>query len=308
MNLVYGVMIPYFAQPMFKLGPITIHAFGIIVAIAVWVGLSIGSKRMRALGLDQQLGDSLAGYVLICGFLGAHLFAVLFYVPEKLRSDPLLLVRVWDELSSFGGVIGGLMGVLLFLRVKGRDLDAMTRWAYLDVAAFVFPISLAIGRLGCAVAHDHPGIITSFPLAISLESTAGQAYIASVYAAAGRTAELVQGPPLARLGFHDLGWYEFLYLTLVVVPVTLMIARRQRTPGTFLTLFVALYMPVRFALDFLRVSDARYLGLTPAQWAALALFTSLPVLWRGIRTRQAAMRSLAIVLLPTAIVAACTVR
>lgn len=31
------------------------------------------------------------------------------------------------------------------------------------------------------------------------------------------------------------------------------------------------YAPVRFLLDFLRVADARYLGLTPGQLASLAL-------------------------------------
>lgn len=301
-------MLPYFEQPVWRIGPLSIHAFGIIVAIAVWVGLSIAGRRMRTLGLDQRLGDSLSGYVLICGFLGAHLFSVMLYVPERLRGDPWLLVRVWDELSSFGGVIGGSIGVLLFLRLKGRALDLTTRWAYLDLVAFVFPLSLAIGRLGCTLAHDHPGTITTFPLAVSLQSMDAQAYITSVYAAAGRIVELPPGPELARLGFHDLGWYEFLYLVAIVVPVTLVLARRPRTPGVFLTSFILLYMPVRFALDFLRVSDERYLRLTPAQWVAIALMAATPVLWRGVRARQATMRSLAIVAVPVGIAAACTLR
>ena len=301
-------MLPYFEQPSVRLGPLTIHAFGVIVAIAVWVGLSIGSRRMDKIGLDRRLGDSLAGYVLICGFLGAHLFSVLFYYPGKLRSDPWLLIRIWDDLSSFGGVLGGLIGVLLFLRFKGSELDATTRWKYLDVAAFVFPISLAIGRLGCTVAHDHPGTITSFPLAVSLESPGAQSYISGYYAAAQRTAELPALPQLAQLGFHDLGWYEFLYLSIVVVPLTLAIARTERAPGTFLANFIVLYMPVRFALDFLRIGDARYAGLTPAQWAAICLFAALPWLWRGVRTRHSAMRALGLVIAPIGVAAACLSR
>ena len=301
-------MFPYFEQPSLRLGPITIHAFGVIVAIGVWIGLTLGSRRMRVLGLDQRLGDSLGAYALICGFLGAHLFALFLYFPARVLGDPWAVLRVWDPLSSFGGVLGGLIGVLLFFRVKGRELDAPTRWAYLDVLAFVFPISLAIGRLGCTVAHDHPGVITRFPLAVSLQTTEAQAYITGYYATAGRIAELPPGPELAQFGFHDLGWYEFLYLAIVVVPVTLALARRQRTPGTFLVSFIALYMPVRFALDFLRVGDARYLGLTPAQWAAIAMSAALPVLWRGVRRRQAAMRSLAVIAVPIGIAAACTLR
>ena len=43
-------------------------------------------------------------------------------------------------------------------------------------------------------------------------------------------------------------------------------------------------MPVRFLLDFLRVSDVRYAGLTPAQWAALCVLTALPFLLHRART------------------------
>ena len=41
--------------------------------------------------------------------------------------------------------------------------------------------------------------------------------------------------------------------------------RRPRRPGVFLVAFVGLCMPMRFLLDFLRVSDVRYAGLTPTQ-------------------------------------------
>lgn len=274
-------MIPYFEQPAIHIGPITIHAFGVIVGASVAVGLTLGARRFRQLGLDPALGDSFAWYVIVCGFVAAHLFAVLLYFPEKVAANPLVLLRVWEDISSFGGILGGMFGVWLFFRIKAPSLELVDRWAYVDVAASVFPVSLAIGRLGCAVAHDHPGTITALPIAVSLESDAARAFIANVYGAAGRIAELPSAPALAGLGFHDLGWYEFLYLSIIVVPVTLVLGRKSRAPGTFLFSFIALYMPVRFALDFLRVSDVRYAGLTPAQWAALVLLAALPVASRA---------------------------
>lgn len=280
-------MIPYLEQPSWRLGPITIQAFGVIVAASVAVGLKLGARRFRQLGIDVGVGERFAFYVIICGFLGAHLFSVLFYFPREVTEDPLLLLKVWEDISSFGGILGGMVGVWLYFRVRAPSTDPLTRWAYVDVAAYVFPVSLAIGRLACSVAHDHPGTLTTFPLAVSLESETARAFIADVYRAAGRLAELPPAPALARLGFHDLGWYEFLYLGVVVVPVTLALGRKSRTPGTFLLSFIALYMPVRFALDFLRVSDVRYAGLTPAQWVALLLLASLPFLWAGRGRREA---------------------
>jgi phosphatidylglycerol---prolipoprotein diacylglyceryl transferase len=282
-------VIPYFPQPSLRIGPITVHAFGVIVAASVLAGLTLGARRFRQLGLDATIGERMAGWVIVCGFLGAHFFAVLFYFPRQVLAHPVMLLRVWEDISSFGGILGGMLGVWLFFQFKARSVDPVTRWAYVDAAAYVFPISLAIGRMGCGLAHDHPGILTNFPLAVSLESDAARAYIAGVYRTAGRLAELPPAATLARLGFHDPGWYELLYLGLVVVPVTLALGRVRRAPGTFLISFIALYMPVRFALDFLRVSDARYAGLTPAQWIALLLLALLPFLRRRMIHRQHAL-------------------
>lgn len=280
--------VPYFEQPQVHLGPVTIAAFGLIVATSVMLGLSVGSRRFRALGLEAALGEALAWWVVVGGFLGAHLFSVLFYFPGKVAANPLILFKLWEDISSFGGIVGGSVAIWLFLRRRGTHLDAPTRWAYVDVAAYVFPISLMIGRIACSIAHDHPGTVTRFPLAISLARPEARAHIASAYAAAGRAADLPPSDVLARLGFHDLGWYEFLYLAAAVVPAVLFLARRERRrgahrPGAFLVAFVALYMPVRLALDFLRVSDVRYAGLTPAQWVALAALMVLPLILRRVR-------------------------
>src|SRR5687768_3950263 len=225
-------MIPYFQQPSLEIGPITIHAFGAIVALAVLVGLLIGERRFTALGLDREVGGRMAWWTIVAGFLGAHLFAVLFYYPRLVVEDPLVLLRPWEHISSFGGMLGGAAGMWLFFRFRapvGTD-----RSAYLDVAASVFPVSLMIGRLGCALAHDHPGAVTSFPLAISLESVAAQDYITAVYANAGRAAELPSGSALAQLGFHDLGLHEMLYLGLIVVPAMLFVSRRPHVSGSLL--------------------------------------------------------------------------
>jgi phosphatidylglycerol---prolipoprotein diacylglyceryl transferase len=280
--------VPYLEQPLVEVGPITIAAFGVIVAFSVIVGMALGARRFAELELDTVLGERFAWWVVIGGFIGAHLFAVIFYFPHAIVESPLILLRFWEHISSFGGIVGGAIAIAIFMARHGSSLDASTRWAYVDTAAYVFPISLMIGRIACALAHDHPGTITDFPLAISLAEPDAQAFISGTYAAAGRSAELPAPDVLRRLGFHDLGWYEFLFLAFVVVPVVLVRERRARRErvyraGRTLVTFIVCYMPVRFALDFLRVSDVRYAGLTPAQWTALVAIALLPVLIAHIR-------------------------
>lgn len=278
-------MIPFVEQPVFSVGPLTIAAFGLLVSASVFVGLTLGRWRFQTVGLDVRLGDRLGWWVLLGGFAGAHLFSVLFYFPEKVAANPLVLFKVWEDISSFGGLVGGAFALWWFLRRHGSTLLPRERWAYVDAVAFVFPIALMVGRLACTAAHDHPGTVTRFPLAVSLATPDARGFITDVYADAGRLQELPSDAALAALGFHDLGWYEFLYLAAVVVPVLWW--RVRRTEGLAragapraLIGFILLYMPVRFMLDFLRVSDVRYVGLTPAQWAALAALGTLPFLWR----------------------------
>jgi phosphatidylglycerol:prolipoprotein diacylglycerol transferase len=266
-------MIPYFPQPEYHLfGPLTVHAFGTIVAMAVIVGWRMVIARTRAKGLDPELVQDLLSYVVLSGFVVAHLYSVLAYFPREAMEDPLLLLKFWEDISSFGGFVGGLLGLWLFFRFKARDVDAAARLRYLDIIAYVFPFAWAIGRIACTVAHDHPGTVTTFPLGISMKSPEAQAYIAAFYREAGRLAELPPAAELAKMAFHDLGWYEFLYTLCLMVPAFLALDRKIRPPGFFLVAFPLLYVPARFLLDFLRIGDARYFGLTPGQYAGIAVF------------------------------------
>ena len=269
-------MIPYIQQPSISFGPIRLQAFGAILMTSVLVGEAIYRRRLSHLGLDLDVGMALAWYILVIGFVGAHEFSLIVYFPDRLARNPLLLFKVWEDVSSFGGLFGGAVGAALYFRLRGAKLSTLARWSYLDAVAFIAPFGWAIGRIACSLAHDHPGRITSFPLAISLSSARAQLYIARVYADAGLALPPVA--ELSKLGFHDLGWYEFLYLAFFVAPLFLWLDRRQpawlKRPGGWVVAFIGIYAPMRLALDALRVADARYLGLTPAQYAAVVLIAA----------------------------------
>lgn len=232
-------MLPYFEQPTFDLGPINIHAFGLLVAVAMIVGMRFTRRRAAADGLEPMVADRMVTWVLVGGFLGAHLVDRLVYFPGETLRDPVSLLRVWDGLSSFGGFIGAVVGAVAFF----RRYPALPRWRYLDAVAYGFPFGWIFGRLGCTVAFDHPGLPTSFFL--------GQKNKDGVT-------------------IHNLGFEEALY-TIVIAALFLHLGRRPRPVGYFVAMLAIVYAPVRFLLDFLRARDVRYLELTPGQWGALAL-------------------------------------
>jgi phosphatidylglycerol---prolipoprotein diacylglyceryl transferase len=236
-------MIPYFDQPQLQIGPLAIHGFGVMVAAAVLVGLRVVRVRSAAEGLDPVLAQQLTSWILVGGFLGAHLVDRLVYFPAETLADPLSLLRLWEGLSSFGGFAGALAGVVLFVRLHSLD---NSRWRYLDVVAYAFPFGWILGRLGCFLAFDHPGSPTRFIL--------GQKYRDGVIR-------------------HNLGLEEAVY-TLLILVVFIGLGRRRRPPALFVGSLALLYAPFRFSLDFLRKIDVRYIGLTPAQYGSLALAVS----------------------------------
>jgi prolipoprotein diacylglyceryltransferase len=168
-------MIPFFDQPVLALGPLTIHAYGALVATGVIFGGWLVLRRARRMGLDAVETERLLTWMLVAGFVGAHLFSVFAYFPEKLARDPLLLFRIWEDLSSFGGIAGGAVGIWLYLRYRAPESVRLERWAYWDLIGFGLPFGWAFGRLGCTMAHDHPGKVTDFFLARSLESPEARA-------------------------------------------------------------------------------------------------------------------------------------
>jgi phosphatidylglycerol:prolipoprotein diacylglycerol transferase len=270
----FRVVIPYFEQPVLHLGPVNLYAFGILVAVAMLAGIQGTLVRCRKLSLDTDLCADLLFTLLIAAFVSAHLFAVLAYFPREAAKNPWMILKIWENISSFGGIIGALFGIWLFFRWKSPPLPPGTAWRYLDVIAFVFPFAWAIGRLGCTVAHDHPGTVTNFPLGVSLSTPEARAYLTYFYRTAGRLKDLPEPARLARMAYHDLGWYEFLYTLLVLCPAFLVLDRKPRPTGFYPLAFLLLYLPVRFFLDFLRISDARYAGLTFGQYAAIAGFAA----------------------------------
>jgi phosphatidylglycerol---prolipoprotein diacylglyceryl transferase len=233
-------MIPYIAQPVVHLGPIPIHLFGALVALAVLVGSGVARQRARAGGLPVRLIDDLLTWTVVGGFLAGHILDQLFYFPRETLRDPVRLLRLWDGLSSFGGFVGGVAGATAFL---ARDRLAGVRWTALDAVAYGFPFGWVFGRLGCFVAFDHPGLATHFVL--------GERDVDGVVR-------------------HNLGLEEALFIA-VVAALFHVLGRKARPAGFFVGLLAVLYAPVRFGLDTLRIDDARYAGLTPAQYGAVGL-------------------------------------
>ena len=254
-------MIPYIEHPTIDLGFYQVQAFTVLALIAVFVQFQLTVWRAPHFGIDRRTASSLVAWAICLGLIGAHIFDVIAYTPELLAQDPLVILKFWGTLSSMGGMLGGLLGVVLVMKWKQISGAEMLR--FVDCLIFALPFTLAIGRLGCGLQHDHPGVSSTHWLAV----------------------QFPDGPR------YDLGLLEFFYLLFVCA--TFILAGRRRWPnGFFIGLFFALYGPVRFAMDTLRVSEARYLDWTPGQYLTLlATLFGVAMLVHALRRARSAVAS-----------------
>ena len=150
-----ALLLPYVELPDLHPFGLTIHPFGIFAALGVYLGavLTVRAGRVYGPGDTKSLAEVFT-WALVGGLLGAHLLHVLGYHPELLRTQgPLVLLKIWDGVSSMGGVLGGMAGIALYFRRKRLSI-----YPYWDALALGTAPGWAVARMGCAVVHDHPGV------------------------------------------------------------------------------------------------------------------------------------------------------
>jgi phosphatidylglycerol:prolipoprotein diacylglycerol transferase len=220
-----------------------LRPFGSLVVLAVAVGVSLTLTEASRRKLSSREVIGFVYYVIVGGFVGGHLFEILFYAPEILVERPMQVLSIAEGQSSFGGFLGAGLGALLFRRLRRVALMPLA-----EVVASAFPAAWVVGRLGCALVHDHPGIRSTLWFAVA-------------YPAGDRL---------------DLGLLE----AAATVPLAVafgLLRRRARPFHGYIAVMCLYYAPVRFLLDFLRAADLsgadrRYFALTPAQWGCVVLF------------------------------------
>lgn len=231
-------MIPYIEIEPIQVGPAVLAPFGLLVALGCIAGWIVSRREAQLRGLDPAVIDGTLFWALVPGFFFSRFFELVFYHPEVLSARPWAVLFFWQSMSSFGGFIGGTVGVMGYLRATKRPI-----LPYLDCLAGGFIVGWFFGRLGCTIVHDHPGAFTTFFLGVKF-------------------------PDGVR---HDLGFYEWLF-TIALAVAVFSIDRTRLKPGALLAGVCMVYAPVRFLMDFLRVSDRVYFGLTAAQYSCILLF------------------------------------
>ncbi|MFH1089141.1 MAG: prolipoprotein diacylglyceryl transferase [Candidatus Uhrbacteria bacterium] len=231
-------MLPYLSTTQLHLGPITIQSWGLFVALGFVIGGTAAAWLTKRRGLKPEVVWDMLGWLLLSSMIFGRVFFVLFYYPGYFIERPLEVFAIWQGgMSMMGGLFGAALVAVIYFKVK-----KLNWFQYSDAMIFGLPIGYAIGRIGCFLIHDHPGIPTTFFLGVQYPDG------------------------IIR---HDLGLYE-IFVGLILFLVFLAWQKKARV-GFFLATFLSGYGVARLLLDFLRLDDPRFAFLTAGQYFSLLL-------------------------------------
>ena len=147
------------------LGSFQIHFYGVVIAVGLLLAVLYACRRAASFGLKED--DILDGVLWVTPFaiLCARAYYVIFSW-KNYAANPISALYIWEGgLAIYGGVIGAVVGVIVFCRIKKIKIAAL-----LDLVALGFLIGQCIGRWGNFFNREACGAATDSFLRMGLTS------------------------------------------------------------------------------------------------------------------------------------------
>jgi phosphatidylglycerol:prolipoprotein diacylglycerol transferase len=243
----------------FSIGPVHVHWYGLMYLLGFLGGWWLARRRAAQPGSSWTPVevDDLIFYCAVGVILGGRFGWMLFYGTERIFTEPLSVLRIWEGGMSFhGGLVGVLVALGLFAKRRGRLIG--------DVFDFTAPlpaIGFGAGRIGNFINGELWGKATDVPWAV-----------------------IVDGKALHPSQLYE-ATLEGLVLFLIIWWYTSTPRPRWAPSG----LFLLCYGVFRFTVEFVRVPDANR-GYLVLDWVTMGQILSTPMIVAGVAMLVVAYR------------------
>ena len=126
-----------------SIGPLTVHYYGLVIALGLVLAVAYACRRSKQFGLKED--DIMDGVLLVTPF--AIVCARIYYCAfswDQYKDNLISVLHIWNGgIAIYGGVIGAVLGVIVFCKAKKIKIAAM-----LDLLFLGFLIGQSIGRWG----------------------------------------------------------------------------------------------------------------------------------------------------------------
>ena len=215
-----------------KIGPVTIHMYGIMIAMGFFLALMLTLYRAKKRGLSSDYAWGIFYCALIGGFVGCKLLFILVSIPDIIQNPSLL----WDFRNGYvvyGGILGGILASYIYLRIKKESF-----FTWFDLVMPAVAGAQGCGRLGCFCAGCCYGRETDSPFHIIFTNSAF----------APNNIPLIPTQLLSAAG-------DFLIMFLLIF-----YASRQPKKGRVGAGYMILYGVGRFVIEFFRADYRGSIG------------------------------------------------
>lgn len=143
---------------LFSIGPLTVHTYGLFVALGFGAGIAITVKLGKERNLPPQQIMDMAFVMIFWAIVGSRLLYV-FMNFSYFRDHPLDAFKIWQGGLVFsGGVLAAATAIYWYLRRR-----PLSFWAAGDLWAPALALGQAVGRIGCFMAGCCYGKPTDLP-------------------------------------------------------------------------------------------------------------------------------------------------
>jgi phosphatidylglycerol:prolipoprotein diacylglycerol transferase len=217
-----------------KIGPITIHTYGFMLAIGVLCAIVLSTWLAKKEKLETKVVFDFIFYTLLIGLVGAKLFLLVSDFGYYTRSFSNFKSLLFSGGTFFGGLIFGVLFAAWFLRKHKMNFKVVA-----DIIAPGVALAHFFGRMGCffagccwgreaqgcpiAIEFTHPHTTTGVPHHLPLYPT-----------------------QLMEAGLNLLN-----FLVLIIS------YKKKKFHGQIFTLYIFNYSLIRFFVEFFRGDEDR---------------------------------------------------
>ncbi|HET9690586.1 MAG TPA: prolipoprotein diacylglyceryl transferase [Acidimicrobiales bacterium] len=237
-----------------SVGPLRLHAYGLLIAAGVVAAVWLSQRRYSAIGGRAGTIAALAVWGVPGGLVGARVYSLVTSWQIDTQGSWLRAFEIWHGgLGIWGGITVGVFTGWLGVRRMGLRLLPL-----LDCVAPGLVLAQAIGRWGNYVNQELYGRATSLPWAVYIDHPVCPPRYAAQ--CVGHT-------------FQPTFLYESLW-DLAVCGLLILAERRLRIRrGWLIALYAALYTVGRFFTEYLRIDPAHKYGpFRINDWVSIAVF------------------------------------
>jgi len=129
-----------------QLGPLSIHWYGVLVALGFLLGLWTAGRRAVRGGIPAEKIVDLGPWLILGSIVGARALYVVSYWREQFADGPFREIFMIHHggLVFYGGLIGASLACIFYVRLK-----RLPAWKVADILAPSIALGYVAGRIGC---------------------------------------------------------------------------------------------------------------------------------------------------------------